>query len=105
MSSGARAQTVELFIFARFHAREGAEAATEEALHEVLGPSRAEAGCLSINAFRSTIDPRLFYVHSHWKNEAAFDLHASLSHTEHFTGRIAPLIDHELEVKRTTLIG
>jgi quinol monooxygenase YgiN len=105
MPSGAKDQTAELFIFARFHARAGAQAAVEEALRDVLGPSRDESGCLSINLFRSPTDPRLFYIHSRWTNEAAFDLHASLPHTERFTDRIAPLIDHELEVKRTTLIG
>lgn len=105
MPSGDRDQTAELFIFARFHARAGAQAAAEETLRDVLGPSRDESGCLAINLFRSPTDPRLFYIHSRWTNEAAFDLHASLPHTERFTARIAPLIDHELEVKRTTLIG
>ena len=44
---------MELFIFGRFHARPGAESAVEEALRTVVGPSREEAGCLNIQAFRS----------------------------------------------------
>ena len=36
---------MELFIFARFHAREGQEDAVAEALREVVAPSREEAGC------------------------------------------------------------
>lgn len=44
---------MEVFIFARFHARPGNEGAVAEALLEVLAPSRAEPGCLSIHAFRS----------------------------------------------------
>lgn len=96
---------MELFIFTRFHAREGQEGAVAGALHEVVVPTRAEAGCLSINAFRSIRDPRLFYIHSRWTNEAAFDLHAELPHTVRFVGRIEPLIDHPLEVTRADLVG
>ena len=43
---------MELFIFARFHAVAGNESAVAEALCDVLGPSREEAGCLSVHAFR-----------------------------------------------------
>lgn len=96
---------MELFIFARFHARPGLESAVEEAVRHVLGPSREEAGCLSIHAFRSTRDPRLFYIHSHWTNEAAFEHHADLPHTVRFIERVEPLIDHALDVTRGELIG
>jgi quinol monooxygenase YgiN len=96
---------MELFIFTRFHAREGQEEAVAEALHEVVVPSREEAGCLSIHVFRSIRDPRLFYIHSRWTNEAAFDLHAQLPHTLRFIERVEPLIDHSLDVTRAELIG
>ena len=39
---------------------------------------REEAGCLGIHGFRSTHDPRLFYIHSRWSSEQAFDTHATL---------------------------
>jgi quinol monooxygenase YgiN len=96
---------MELFIFARFHARPGNESAVAEALCDVLAPSRAEPGCLSIHAFRSTRDPQLFYIHSQWTSEAAFDTHAGLPHTVRFIERVEPLIDHPLEVTRADLIG
>ncbi len=96
---------MDLFIFGRFHARPGEERAVEEALRDVVGPSRAEAGCLSIQAFRSTRDPRLFYIHSRWVDEAAFDHHASLPHTVRFVERVQALIDHPLEVTRAAPIA
>jgi quinol monooxygenase YgiN len=91
---------MELFIFARFHARPGQEEAVAEVLLDVLGPSREEPGCLDIHAFRSTRDPRLFYIHSRWKDEAAFDRHAGLPHTVRFVERVQPLVDHPLDVTR-----
>ena len=96
---------MDLVIFARFHARPGSEQAVAEALLDVLAPTRQEPGCLSIHAFRSTRDPRLFHIHSRWKDEAAFDAHAELPHTVRFITRVTPLIDHPLDITRSALIG
>jgi quinol monooxygenase YgiN len=96
---------MQLFIFARFHAREGQQQGVAGALRDMLGPVRAESGCLTIGAFRSTRDPRLFFVHSRWVDEEAFDRHATLPHTVKFLESVRPLIDHELDVARTRLVG
>jgi quinol monooxygenase YgiN len=96
---------MELFIFARFHARPDNEGAVAEALLDILAPSREEPGCLSIHAFRSIRDPQLFYIHSRWKDEAAFEYHAGLPHTVRFLERVEPLIDHPLDVTRAERIG
>jgi quinol monooxygenase YgiN len=96
---------MELFIFARFHARPGNEGAVEGALLDVLAPSREEPGCLGIHAFRSMRDARLFYIHSRWKDEAAFEYHAGLPHTVRFLDCVEPLIDHPLDVTRAERIG
>src|SRR5438132_10504920 len=100
-----RGTAMELFIFARFCARAGNEGTVVEALHSVLGPTREEPGCLSIHAFRSVHDSQLFYIHSRWKDEAAFDHPAGLAHTVNFIKYVEPLIDQPLEVTRTERIG
>jgi quinol monooxygenase YgiN len=92
---------MELFIFARFHAREGQEAAVAAALREVSGPTQAEPGCLFQKAYRSIRDNRLFFIHSRWSDEAAFELHAELPHTMRFIETVERLIDHPLDVNRT----
>ncbi len=96
---------MELCIFARFHARSGNEDAVADAMREVLGPTREEPGCLSIGQYQSTRDPRLFFIHSRWTDEAAFERHAGLPHTLHFLERVQRLIDHELDVNRAIQIG
>lgn len=67
--------------------------------------SREEAGCMNIHAFRSIRDPRLFYIHSRWINEAAFEIHAGLPHTVRFVGRVGPLIDHAIEAHRCEIMA
>src|SRR4029453_15352973 len=66
---------MELYIFARFHASPGHDKTVGEALTECMVSTRAEAGCLSGQVFRSLRDPRLYYVHSRWTDEAAFERH------------------------------
>jgi len=95
---------MELYIFARFHARAGQESAVEAALREVIPPSREEPGCLSLHAFGSTKDPGLFYIHSRWKSAAAFDNHAALPHTVRFIATVDPLLDQPREVTRSELL-
>ena len=89
-----------LTIFGRFHAREGCEAEVAAAIARVVPPSRAEPGCLGIEGYADTRDPRLFFIHSRWPDEAAFELHAGLAHTVRFLETVQPLIDHPLDVRR-----
>ncbi len=77
---------MELVIFARFHARDGQEAAVEAAVREVTSiTGTLEPGCLAIAPYRSMRDPKLFFIHSRWVDETAFDLHATLPHTVRFS--------------------
>jgi quinol monooxygenase YgiN len=96
---------MELFIFARFHAQEGQDEAVAAALHQVIGPTSEEPGCQSIAAYRSTRDPRLFYIHSCWADEAAFETHAEQPHTVRFLEQVQKLIDHPLDVTRARPIS
>jgi quinol monooxygenase YgiN len=49
-------------------------------------------------------DRRLFYIHSRWKSEAAFQTHAELPHTVRFLKRLDMLLDQPRDVTRTELI-
>ena len=96
---------MELFIFARFHAREGLEEAVAALLREQVGPVRAEPGCLVINAYRSVRDARLFWIHSHWTDQEAFEVHADLPRTQRFVEAAEQLIDHPFDVTRSVIIA
>lgn len=95
---------MELFIFARFHARPGRNPAVESALRKVIARTRQEPGCVSIHAFRSIGDAKLFYIHARWVDEAAFDHHVDQPHTVQFVEEVQPLIDHALDTTRANLI-
>lgn len=96
---------MEQFVFVKLHALEGEEKSVEEALREVMAPSRAEPGCLSFHLFRSARDPRLFYIHSRWADAEAFAKHADLPHTARFLKKVDALLDVPREVARTEMIA
>jgi len=77
----------------------------EQALREVMGPSREEQGWLSFHLFRSMRDRRLFYIHSRWTDETAFDKHGELPHTVRFLKRVDALLDQPRDVARTKMIA
>ena len=93
------------FIFARFHALPGQEKGVEDALRKIIAPTRQqEPGCLEIHIFRSIKDARLFYIHSRWLDETAFDHHISQPYIKKFAEEVELLIDHKLDTTRATVI-
>jgi mannose-6-phosphate isomerase-like protein (cupin superfamily)/quinol monooxygenase YgiN len=92
---------MELFLFARFHARPGCEDALRDAIRRVEAPTRREPGCLDYQVFRSVRVPGELVIHSRWRDQAAFDLHASLPHTMEFLATAETLIDHPFAIALT----
>jgi quinol monooxygenase YgiN len=95
---------MEFYFFGRFHVIAGKEGAFAEAMREVMVASRLEAGCLEIHGYRSRRDGRLFYVHSRWQDEEAFEVHAKLAHTVKFLERVERFIDQESDLTRAERI-
>ena len=89
---------VEIFVFARLHALPGKRDAVHQAMSAVQGSTRKEPDCLSYSAFHSVRDPDEFYIHSRWKDMAAFERHAELPHTVRFVETVEPLLDHPFKV-------
>lgn len=103
-SARVESDKMELIIFARFHAREGKEELVAAELRDAVARVSKEPGCLGIEVYRSVRDSRLFFLHSRWVNEAAFDKHAERPETNQFVDRVQPLIDHAFDVTRTHLL-
>lgn len=96
---------MELFIFARFHALESQQEALATTLREQVTAARSEPGCVAIAAYRSLLDARLFWIHSRWIDEAAFETHCELARTERFVEQAQRLLDHPFDATRTHAIG
>jgi quinol monooxygenase YgiN len=89
---------VDIFLLTRLLARPGKGHELRQAMFEVQGPTHQEPGCLRYGAFHSVRDPDEFYIHTRWKDLAAFEHHVTLPHTVRFVEVVEPLLDHPLKV-------
>jgi quinol monooxygenase YgiN len=87
-------------FIARFHVDPGNVQDFADALSQVARPTRAENGCLAFAAFRGSEDACLFYIHSQWQDEAAFETHSQLPHTIGFLARAQRLVDQPIQTSR-----
>ena len=96
---------MSIHVFVRFEPLPGKAAAFREEVLRVVEATRSESGCLSINVFESLREPLVFAIHSEWRDEAAFELHATLPHTVRFLKAAEKLLSHAVEGLRTRAIG
>ena len=96
---------MQLGIIGEFRARPGNEAAVAAAIRKVVPLTAGEAACLDIRAWRSNRDAALFFIHSRWTDESAFDAHAALPHTVEFLATVEPLLTHRIAVARLTQLA
>ena len=93
------------YIFARFDPKPGREQELREELERVLAPTRAEPGCVHIHYYESVRAPSVYFIHSEWVDEAAFDRHAGLPHTRRFAAAVEDLMTNPLQAIRTRQAG
>lgn len=96
---------MSLHVIIRFEPLPGKEAEFREALLRVNGPSRTEPGCVGIDVFESIREPFVFAVHSEWLDEASFELHSTLPHTQQFLAIAEKLLTHPVQGLRMRAIG
>ena len=94
-----------IHTFVRFDPQPGKEHLLREELKLVLEPTRAEPGCIRIHVYEALRDPVVFYIHSEWVDEAAFDAHTKLPHMTRFLGLVGGLTAHAVKGIRTREIG
>ncbi|WP_249012009.1 putative quinol monooxygenase [Conexibacter sp. DBS9H8] len=70
----------DLHVVAVLTARPGSEAVLEEALRGIVEPTRAEAGCLAYELFRSAADPLSFVTVERWRSQEDLDAHMQTPH-------------------------
>lgn len=94
-----------LYIFARLEPKPSQERQLRDELTRVVGPTRAEPGCVRIHIYESVRDPLTYFIHSEWTDEAAFDAHIELPHTVRFASVVDDLITQPLKAVRTKEIA
>ena len=94
-----------LHTFVRFEPMPGKQDLLRGELRILLEPTRAEPGCIRIHLYEAVRAPLVFYIHSEWVDETAFEAHAKLPHMTRFLGLVGGLVTHPVKGIRTNQIG
>lgn len=96
---------MSVHFFVRLEPTPGKQLEFREELLRVVGPTRAEEGCLAIHVFESLREPFAFAIHSEWVDEAAFERHVQLPHTVRFLRAGEELLTHAVHGMRSHWIA
>jgi quinol monooxygenase YgiN len=73
-----------LTVIAHARAKPGKTAQARDILLALVGPTRAEEGCINYDLHQSVEDPSLFVFFENWTTAAALEAHARSPHITHF---------------------
>lgn len=91
--------TTRVVCVAEFHAKEGKADELIQALHVLMKPTHAEAGCLRYELNQQTEDPRAITFIEKWKDRAAFDQHCATPYITEFFDKVRPGLVEDFKVK------
>lgn len=75
-------QRSDLVVIASATAKPGMEAALEQALRDVAGPTRAQPGCVDFHLLRAGGAPRTIVAFERWATPADHQRHLSGAHVQ-----------------------
>ncbi|TAM44387.1 MAG: antibiotic biosynthesis monooxygenase [Burkholderiaceae bacterium] len=89
-----------IHILAKITAQPQAATAVREALVELVGHSRKEAGCVSYALYQRGDDPALFQTVEEWSDAAAADAHMKTPHIGAALAKVGSLLAAPPEIVR-----
>ena len=69
-----------LTVIACLRAKTGQQGQLRQELQRLVGPTRAEAGCVSYDLHESATQPGLFMFYEVWKSDSDLDAHFQTPH-------------------------
>ena len=84
---------MEFVVIAQYRAHAGEADRVEEALRQMVAPTRAEPGNLDYQVFRDPGDRSLFVLFERYADESAFDAHRATGHFgAYLAGQVLPAL-------------
>jgi quinol monooxygenase YgiN len=82
-----------LSVLVWLHARKGKQVPLERELRALIGPTRAEPGCLVYTLHHSADRPLDFFLHEVWASEADLARHWQMPHFKSWVGRQSAVLE------------
>ncbi|GIX50286.1 MAG: antibiotic biosynthesis monooxygenase [Limisphaera sp.] len=87
-----------LIVIASIQARPGRENDLEQALRDLVAPTRHEPGCIRYDLHRSQDRPGRFLFYEVWTDRAHLEEHLRRPHLQAFLARVPELVEGEPEL-------
>ena len=94
----------KLTVIAHIHAKAGQEAKVQEALLNLIAPTRAEAGCINYDLHVSHNDPTQFVFYENWMSESHLEAHANSAHLRAFRKVADEILDGPIEITKWRIL-
>ena len=92
-------------VIARFKAAEGSDGELKELLLSLIGPSRADEGCVTYDLHQALNDPALFVFYETWESKELLGKHSTAAHIQQFRSKVKALLAEPPEVTLLTKIS
>ena len=93
-----------LRVVARMVARPGDVEEVRSVLTGLVGPTRAERGCVGYELLQNRSDPTDFTFVEEWEDDAALDAHLSTEHIRDAQSRLAGRLAAEPDIRRYSVV-
>jgi len=81
-----------LNIIAIIKAKAGKESETKHALQSIVGPTRAETGCIDFDLYQATDDKSTFMFYENWTSREVLNAHMQTAHIKAFGQKAGDLL-------------
>jgi quinol monooxygenase YgiN len=94
-----------LTVVVRLRARAGMEDQVREELEKLLGPTRAEPGCINFDLHEAAETRGLFLVHENWTSEEDLRRHFEMPYLRAWIAKADGLLAEPMELTRWHRVG
>lgn len=88
----------QLTVIAFIRAKEGKQDELGRRLLALVGPSRAEAGCINYHAHQDRDDARMWVMYENWNDRADLDHHFTMPYHKQFIADLPQFVEGEIEM-------
>ena len=88
----------EVCVIARIQAKKGRENALKKELAALIGPSRAEHGCITYVLHQAKDDAGSFMFYEHWTDKKELDEHLKKPYIQVFMEKAGAILDGPVSI-------
>ena len=85
-------------VVATFKAKQGLEETVKDEITSLLGPTRAEPGCLNYDLHQSCDDKAVFMLYENWVSKEELDKHLAMPYLQAFLGKAPDLVAEPVDI-------